>query len=1116
MVNQKKINEFISCIHQNGSDKIEVLFNALESCNYSELKCLYSKVPRIYKGLFSLSFLKRTSFSQINKTSKFIYLNTSEIIGKQVYVILMHSKIINKYLSYKNKYEFLYLNGLYDEARIILNKIDHEISYSYWAMSNYIRMERMQKGVNAAIKVHNEYWHANDNLIIKKFCNAAFYTSALDYSSDIKKKLYYKPENEYAKKLNNLVSTRYFAFEGINEENELCIDFCTSIIDLYNHFIICISNVTQEHITEDIRLGLKEVAEAVEDPYILKLCILYDIKTTKNYNNPIERNSIIKDYVNQNYNNVIENVPNYLKSKNVFDAELLIMLSKSMVNHGSDTSILKNDGTIYESIKYHLCQLLNRKDDVTFHQRKLEDLCKSQFDITEIRYLYFTIKAICNTDIYNLYLNTWRYSKYLNIGDVCFFKDNRKQKLLEWKYDTSIVEACFNFPQQCLSQDCWEISIAGIHDEEMNYQLLVALEQNQIVGYLKSPICLYLFETFIQQKKYKEAVVFFVKNHISDINVNIPIPNSSVNLILELNDIIVKEIPLELAIFYFLINSDIDIIYLAYKQSLRKLNVKKASEVQVTGNTIIDYFLANIAIPRILTLHVLRFKSVEDVINERISICTNLNLFYDKKRFAEEIAGHIRDLKILELNNKVDDNKIYVDTQSIKDNELDEAKALFKMYEQSSSEESVLSESVSMLVHKLREMGIGVEVFLGSLEHGQERVNYQYDILKRMFIYIRDQFLFNPKSGLDNYLSTRIRHGTLINQLRNHFETDNLISNKVNDAYIPNEFWIYSVFGIKDAILKSDCITRFTEFSSKIDALIFKIKDQYVQVRTEQYQEKMEACFNFDIENFEEKLGELHSRSELNSFEAILSEILAILWAHTDDCLEIVKTKLMDVQNLLLEELHAFEKDIEKLVGYKKVSWVKFHDALTQCTNNIQSDIQIVARWFNRSSSVDFDFTIKQVIETCKHGINANNNNKFLVEVECDSFSELKGKYFSTLYDMFHDIMINALNYEREKHTGGICRINAIENEDILKINVSNPIISDNIDEMCEKVNKINRNLENLLSGGISRMEGNSGCIKIFNAVHNHLGSKNNSYSNSIENECFNVNIELDLIPLRK
>lgn len=668
-----------------------------------------------------------------------------------------------------------------------------------------------------------------------------------------------------------------------------------------------------------------------------------------------------------------------------------------------------------------------------------------------------------------------------------------------------------------MSHDCWEISIAGIHDEEMNHQLLVSLEQNQIVGYLKSPIYLYLFNTFIQQKKYKEAVVFFAKHHISDSNVNMPIQNSSINLILELNDTIVREIPLELAIFYFAINADIDIIYLTYKQCLRKLNVKKASEIQVTGNAIVDYFLSNIAIPRILTLHVLRFKSVEDVINERILICTNLNLFYDNKRFTEEIAGHIRDLKILELNNKVDDNKIYVDTQSIKDNELDEAKALFKMYEQSSSSgESVLSESVSMIVHKLREMGIGVDIILDSLEHGQERVNYQYDILKRMFIYIRNQFLFNPKSGLDNYLSTRIRHGTLINQLRNHFETDNLISNKVNDTYIPNEFWINSFFGVKDTILKSDCITRFTEFSSKIDALIFKIKDQYVQVKTEQYQEKSEACFNFDIENFEEKLRELHSRSELNSFETFLSEIFAILWGHTDDCLEIVKAKLMDVQNLLLEELHSFEKDIKILVGHKTTQWAKFHDALTQCTNNIQSDIQIVARWFNRSSSVDFDFTIKQVIETCKHGINTNNNNKFLVGIECDSLSELKGKYFSTLYDMFHDIMINALNYEREKHTGGICRINVAERKDTLKINVSNPIISENVDEISKKVNMINRNLENLLSGGNSRMEGNSGCIKIFNAVHNHLGSKNNTYSNSVENGCFNVNIELDLIPLRK
>ena len=84
---------------------------------------------------------------------------------------------------------------------------------------------------------------------------------------------------------------------------------------------------------------------------------------------------------------------------------------------------------------------------------------------------------------------------------MLFLKDNRKQKLLEWKYDTSIVEACFNFPQQCLSQDCWEISIAGIHDEEMNYQLLVALEQNQIVGYLKKSYLFVIYLKLLSNKK---------------------------------------------------------------------------------------------------------------------------------------------------------------------------------------------------------------------------------------------------------------------------------------------------------------------------------------------------------------------------------------------------------------------------------------------------------------------------------------------------------------------------------------------------------------------------------------------------------------------------------------
>lgn len=55
-----------------------------------------------------------------------------------------------------------------------------------------------------------------------------------------------------------------------------------------------------------------------------------------------------------------------------------------------------------------------------------------------------------------------------------------------------------------------------------------------------------------------------------------------------------------------------------------------------------------------------------------------------------------------------------------------------------------------------------------------------------------------------------------------------------------------------------------------------------------------------------------------------------------------------------------------------------------------------------------------------------------------------------------------------------------------------------------------------MFNGGRSRMEGNSGCIKIFNAIHNHLRSRNNKYENIVENNMFIVDISLELKPIRK
>ena len=87
---------------------------------------------------------------------------------------------------------------------------------------------------------------------------------------------------------------------------------------------------------------------------------------------------------------------------------------------------------------------------------------------------------------------------------------------------------------------------------------------------------------------------------------------------------------------------------------------------------------------------------------------------------------------------------------------------------------------------------------------------------------------------------------------------------------------------------------------------------------------------------------------------------------------------------------------------------------------------------------------------------------------------------------------------------------------DYLNIKVINPIDPKDAEILKTTVTEINNNLHSMFNGGRSRMEGNSGCIKIFNAIHNHLRSRNNKYENIVENNMFIVDISLELKPIRK
>ena len=194
----------------------------------------------------------------------------------------------------------------------------------------------------------------------------------------------------------------------------------------------------------------------------------------------------------------------------------------------------------------------------------------------------------------------------------------------------------------------------------------------------------------------------------------------------------------------------------------------------------------------------------------------------------------------------------------------------------------------------------------------------------------------------------------------------------------------------------------------------------------------------------------------------------------------------------------------------------EFNDAVSYCQNGIQKDFQIVTKWFKRSNYVDFDFTIGQVIDTSIGFINRNNKNILRTNVIDNSITTFQGRYFGTLYDIFHDILNNALVYEKKNRLNGECKIVVNENDGYLQIEVSNPVHDKDVPSLIAKIEEISSKQEEKIYTGKTRDEGNTGCSKIYNAVYYHLGSSKNTYTNAVENNCFMVKIDIEINPIKR
>ncbi len=314
---------------------------------------------------------------------------------------------------------------------------------------------------------------------------------------------------------------------------------------------------------------------------------------------------------------------------------------------------------------------------------------------------------------------------------------------------------------------------------------------------------------------------------------------------------------IDLPIFYTISNADENEIHTAFEKFNLSSGVCKPSEMlsifEALEREKITFYLKFTCGPEILK-HSIHINGSKERLEERLIICQFL-----REKDVNDKAFYVR-MKIKYISNilviqkglmELDESKIYVNEPGIISNELKEYDAVYKRFKAISK----IAEKSSILMLDSTGRLTTVNYFedkaeLSNIEYSSNPV---YDIYKELFDAIKEKFLFS-KFGIVAYLSTRIRHGVLLGELRPIFENHNLITLMEGDSanYRSNFHWD-NIYNYIPAIQLAKIQEYLKEFSYSVDGLIFDLIKKYLQVYNEESNE--DGWFNYDFDNIANYFG---------------------------------------------------------------------------------------------------------------------------------------------------------------------------------------------------------------------------------------------------------------------
>lgn len=1144
----------------------QLLYEVKYRLNENQSNTLLRSIPQKTKEYFEGGPLPK-SYQDLRKTGE-TYIEDSILKEISWYEekLISYSAEINSFLSLSAQFDKHILLGHYKNAEAVLNFIESSICISHWSIEGRLILSEYNNGFKKNKEVLASIIQPNNNQIVNVFARyqstrVEKNLSQFNYEEILNRYLLLHDDPKIQEYL--LFKLNYYKNLTYNYPGYfLAYDNNASIVDRYRSFIaVCISLLsnadTEATLISRIVKAVENISKKINDQRLTNILITKGV----NFSTEVSFNSdfvaLLDFYTSAKYNDCYQNGIHFLNANpDNFDAYELVI--KSIIN-----------ASISFKNPFDVDSLAGRTFDCLFNIISKND--KTRDSLLESQKIFSLLGESCWSYKYFTYVNNEyliRHSKF-NYFKYAFLNStyvNPSLAIFIEKKENALTFLKNIRPQNGSSTvDFWTKIMSLLIGEPADLdttkfrELLYKIKVKQILGdyshALSEYIELAVNSNFkIELTKYHNIEEILSGRLICLINLNKL--NDALNLIttsviknpnalnkIGFNAILdaIKESGdseiqsnISSSIFLHQYQQPTNDIWVAYDNFLSSLNISFPHEIidhrDKFDKEKLIYFMRYICRQEVYDSSYM-FESQDDLDNERIEICLLLTDLDPAQIsiYIDEISSISRSLLIRRGIKQIDESKIYVDVIGIRKT-LE--KELRESFNRSLELMAIPLEQISKI--SLEDTGKIVVPYYGKSKESQKIefkkenlkiTSYKrYELFADMFYKVRDTFVASSEYGLETYLSMRIRHGTLLGEIRSVFENLHLITKKdsTTGKYQDNKYWL-NKFHFNNGVKKEEFNKILANFSEAVDNISEEIKNKKLQIKSEKKTSDGLFDYTYDKSNsllalFSDKLG------AIEDYDEFVDTVFDELWIRTEENLLNIRSYISgQIKPALVTLLSELVVDLERIINrseYPDLNEIVRN--ITECQTSVAVEFDKISQWFRRTNSKtinEFFFhlpmdaslaTIRRIFPRFSILSPIITNN---------SVTKFEGEFFTQFSDLIQILLHNIIKHSQLEPKDLKCEIQIFEEGDILTLTSQNNVApSVDLVALNGRINEAKASLG--LDHGIEaiRTEDRSGYLKIRKILKSGLNCEEYAIqlSNVESSRLFKTTISFNVNHLKK